>query len=246
MTHSRFSARDRWLLVFLLLLVAVSCLAGAFRRSIFARPFPRFSVSRAPAILLGTLVGLSSLSVVSSAKAEGQASVPEEDASEPFEPEFTDSVNLSAFLALGAVIVNYEHLFAQRHGVVVEGYYSNFFNKTQSWTGGLAYRFHFARRMGGFFAGPFVRVGELKEEIYFDRNGKRTAHQVESTLVLVGANLGYRFQWDGGFNIVLRGGYGAQLVSDYQWSPLPQNNTDQKVHEALNGLDLEASIGFSF
>lgn len=152
--------------------------------------------------------------------------------------KLTDSINLSALLVLGAVIITYEHLVAQRHGIVVEGYYSNAFNpSTQSWTGGLAYRYHFSEGMGGLFAGPFVRGGYLRE-------GLNTEYELECPYALVGANIGYRFQFDVGPNFVLRAGYGYQFYSDYRWTPRPPD--DAATRKALNGLDIEVSLGFSF
>ena len=55
------------------------------------------------------------------------------------------------------------------------------------------------------------------------------------------------WQWKNGVAIVVRGGYGYQINPIYKWSPsIPIDNNKKSQIEALQGLDLELSIGYSF
>jgi hypothetical protein len=144
---------------------------------------------------------------------------------------------------LGVALLTYEQLFARRHGVMIEGYYSI---PTQTWTAGLAYRYHFRPGLGGFFVAPFVRFGVVQDDIKFKVDGQKISSHVRSPLGLAGASLGYRFQWKSGFNAVLRAGYGYQFYSNYDWTPSRPPNGDARAREALYGLDTEVSVGFSF
>ncbi len=72
-------------------------------------------------------------------------------------------------------------------------------------------------------------------------------YEVEGGLAAAGANLGYRWQWGNGVAMSLRGGYGYPIWSDVEWTPDDGENEDFKgIFEALMGLDLELSVGYSF
>ena len=70
---------------------------------------------------------------------------------------------------------------------------------------------------------------------------------MQSNLNLVGIGAGYRWQWKNGLNALIRGGYGYQINANYNWTPFEPKDLKRKNRaEALQGMDLEFSIGYSF
>ena len=109
------------------------------------------------------------------------------------------------------------------------------------------YRFHFSPGLEGLFLGAFLRTGGIASEVEYKDGDDEVEYEVEGGLAAAGANLGYRWQWGNGVAMSLRGGYGYPFWSDVEWSPDDGENEDFKgIFEALMGLDLELSVGYSF
>jgi hypothetical protein len=160
---------------------------------------------------------------------------------------FKNSVSLSAFLLLGSFQVNYERLVGDRHGLLAEGYYAFSGSSEGTPTIGLSYRYHLKKSLNGTFANVFYRWGDVHFKSDFEEDGIVKSYEMRTITNLVGIGLGYRKQWSNGISAVLRGGYGYQIGAKYNWLPSQPKNLSQKATaEALQGLDLEISIGYSF
>jgi hypothetical protein len=105
---------------------------------------------------------------------------------------------------------------------------------------GAGYRYHFHPGMESLFAGAFVRYGELDLEVPI----KDETFGLSGTALLVGANVGYRWQWGNGLSLALRGGYGIPVLKDLDWTP--SEPEEAGVFETFMGLDLELNLGYSF
>lgn len=160
---------------------------------------------------------------------------------------FKNSISLSTFIFLGSAQLNFERLVGERHGIVVEGYYAFGGSSKGTPTAGLAYRYHFQKSLNGVFANAFYRWGDVHYKANFEENGTTNSYQMRTTTNLVGVGIGYRKQWSNGLAAVFRAGYGYQLDAKYEWLPSqPLNNSKRTSAEALQGMDIEISIGYSF
>ncbi|MCX6180521.1 MAG: hypothetical protein NT150_01150 [Bacteroidetes bacterium] len=161
--------------------------------------------------------------------------------------QFKNSISLSAFILLGSVQINYERLVGDRHGLLAEGYYAFSGSSEGTPTIGLSYRYHFKKSLNGAFANAFYRWGDVHYKAVFEENGVEKSFQMRTTTNLVGLGLGYRKQWSNGLAAVLRGGYGYQIGAEYDWLPSqPLSLSNKATAEALQGLDIEISVGYSF
>lgn len=161
--------------------------------------------------------------------------------------KFKNSISLSAFIFLGSVQINYERLVGDRHGLLAEGYYAFSGSSKGTPTIGLSYRYHFKKSLNGAFANAFYRWGDVHYKADFEENGIEKSYQMRTITNLVGLGLGYRKQWSNGIAAVLRGGYGYQIGAEYKWHPAqPLDLSKKETVEALQGLDIEISIGYSF
>jgi hypothetical protein len=112
----------------------------------------------------------------------------------------------------------------------------------------LNYRWHFSESMDSIFIGPYAR--------YRDISGTGTAGGVAYNIAIpewtVGLNIGKRWVWNNGFNVVLAAGSGASLRSE------AATNTNTPAGAALatlrkdnhmfvdNSSYAEFSIGYVF
>lgn len=162
-------------------------------------------------------------------------------------PSYKNSISLSSFILLGSVQINYERLTSDRHGILTEGFYAFSGESEGTFAVSVAYRYHFKKSLDGMFASAFYRWGDVYLEAEFNENGMENSYQMQTTQNLVGAGLGYRKQWLNGFAVVFRAGYGYQIGATYLWQPSePLNQSAREQAEALRGLDLEISFGYSF
>lgn len=160
---------------------------------------------------------------------------------------FTHSIGVAPLVFLGSFYANYETLLAPRHGLLAEGGYAFAGPSSGSWGASLGYRYHFTPGLEGLFAGAFVRTGALASEVEIKDGDDESTYDVEGGYATAGANLGYRWQWVNGVAMSLRGGYGYPFWSEVEWSPDDdKHGTVKDVFEALMGLDLELSVGYSF
>jgi hypothetical protein len=160
---------------------------------------------------------------------------------------FTRSVGVTPLVFLGQLYANYEQLLVPRHGLLAEGGYVFFGPSSGSWSASLGYRYHFSPGLEGLFVGAFLRTGAFNSEVEYKNEDDEVTYDVEGGMAAAGANLGYRWQWGNGVAMSLRGGYGYPFWSDVEWTPDDGENEDFKgVFEALMGLDLEVSVGYSF
>ena len=161
--------------------------------------------------------------------------------------EKRNSISLGSFILLGSVQVNYERLIGKHHGLLAEGYYSFAGSSKKTVTIGCSYRYHFKPSLKGFFVNGFFRYGDVYFTSAHTENGTSKTYEMQTILKLIGLGLGNRWQWRNGLAIVLRGGYGYQINPVYKWSPsVPLDNTKKSQTEAIQGLDIEISIGYSF
>ena len=161
--------------------------------------------------------------------------------------EKRNSISLSSFILLGSVQLNYERLIGKHHGLLAEGYYSFAGSSKKTLTIGGSYRYHFKPSLKGFFINGYFRYGDVYNTSAFTENGNSKTYEMQTNLKLIGLGLGNRWQWKNGLAMVVRGGYGYQINPVYKWSPsIPLDNNKKSQIEALQGLDLELSVGYSF
>ncbi len=163
--------------------------------------------------------------------------------------EFTMAANVNPLgIVSGSYGGNFEYLFAQMHGVVVEGAYSSSASGETSSTGylgALHYRWHWSGAMQSGFLGAFVKYGSSTGTGTY---GVGTPFTFDMTLVSYGLNVGKRWVWDNGINVVARIGYG-QTSLDFETSDAGANDsidTFKTALELLAGIDLEFSVGYAF
>lgn len=154
-------------------------------------------------------------------------------------PSFRHSVSLSGFLLLGSVQANFEELVAPHHGVVVEGYHAFAGSSRNSSTVGVLYRYHFRPALGGAFVNLSLRYGDVRFRTPADQ-------EMQTTLRLAALGCGYRLQSKRGWAAVARAGYGYQVGARYEWTPSEPDRAVAARVQALQGLDLEISLGYSF
>ena len=181
-----------------------------------------------------------------------------------------NAINLQlAELFFKSYFINYEHMIAARHGVVVEGGYigpytfsMNLSGKAAKWqasqgyTFGAQYRLHFWESMDSFFIGAFYKYGSLAGTI-LSSNGSGVVFTSSdgqppigfvSTYHIIGLQLGLRIVWDSGFNLAGRVGAGANLGSlRYSTQDFESNrNAFANVFATVLGFDMEISAGYAF
>ncbi len=157
--------------------------------------------------------------------------------------QFRNSFSFGMFIVFGNIQLNYERLLSPNHGLVVEGFYDSDAPGLQTWTAGVEYRYHFRNSLKGPFARVFYRTGEVEQLFDIDDMD----FQMNTRLNVLGLGAGYRWQWAKGFAIVARAGYGYQIAEKHDWIPgEPTNSQMKNITEALQGMDLELGIGYSF
>lgn len=143
---------------------------------------------------------------------------------------------------------NFEHLFAVKHGLLIEGYYT-FDTKFSGVTG--AYRYHFDNvkennSIISSFFGLFVTSRKVRAE-YKDKD-KDEKYNIDIKLFTIGLDYGTRYSlWDS-FNFAWRVGYGYPFTADFSWSPKKHKDYDstEKLYRIFMGIDAELSIGIVF
>jgi hypothetical protein len=201
--------------------------------SMFAR---LFAAAVVPALL--------SLPAVASAEEAPAAAV-----SKPAERRH--SVNVSPLgIAFGAYSVNYEHLFAGGHGLLVEGSYAHDTDDdigTSSWGGALGYRWHTNGTQDSLFLGVTAAYSQGHGYMIIDDE----RYEVDLASKGVTVNVGKRWQTAGGLNVTLRigGGWGEHTVDADTSDPDGQRAEDD-VNDFLElfpfAVEGELSIGYSF
>lgn len=107
----------------------------------------------------------------------------------------------------------YEKTFEKRHGLAVRLEYTPLSDSTISATGHgvlLNYRFHFSQTMESVFMGPYLRYRKVSG------SGVVSGTAFEFTIpeYTVGLNIGKRWVWQNGFDVVLAIGYGKVVGSN--------------------------------
>lgn len=203
-------------------------------------------ISRIVRPFLAALTLLSALAFIPTQAFAGDVEEEETEDESPALP-FRQSVGLSPFILVGGLSGNYEYLLGYRHGLMAEGSYGLLGDASGSWSVGAGYRFHFFPGMGGPFLGAFTRGGFVTTKVPLEEKAGKKTYSLESPVTLLGANGGYRWQGEKGWNLVVRGGYGYPVVSDFRWSPTDPEDADIKgIIEGFMGLDVELTLGYSF
>jgi len=153
---------------------------------------------------------------------------------------------------LNLYALNMEALVASRHGIGLRIDYAPLTENNIDITNQaviLNYRWHFQPSMDSLFAGPYLR--------YRKNSGSGTAAGIDfdydSTEVTWGVNIGKRWTWKNGFNLVAMGGYG---YSDFSETISKENpSVEAAMSEFKKGVnDIffddpfygELSIGYAF
>ena len=168
--------------------------------------------------------------------------------------KFNQSINMCPIaVAFNMYSFNYEYLVAKRHGLVARFEYAPL---SEKYSGEkvkaddigfiLSYRYHFSPQMNSIFVSAFARYG------VYDGTGTSNSTDFDFTItdLLIGANVGKRWVWDNGFNIVFALGYGISM-NDTETKP---SNSDIKStlnkfkdeDTVLSPMFGELSIGYAF
>ncbi|HVX97236.1 MAG TPA: hypothetical protein VHK47_20130 [Polyangia bacterium] len=178
-------------------------------------------------------------------------------------PARENSINGSPLgVIFGAYSLNYEHLSGGTHGFVVEGSFAHtsgsstegssaVSSTSKSYDAAIGYRWHWSGRQDSGFLGLMAGYGVGSGSAVVSSNGTSQSFDLTLKAPRVVANIGKRWQWDGGFNITFRIGAGWAKYT------VSTSSTDPDAQEAVNGLqhvltlipialDGELSIGYSF
>jgi hypothetical protein len=166
-------------------------------------------------------------------------------------PERTHSINISPLGALvGDYALTYEHLFADQHGLIVEGIgtrSSGDEGKSLQFGGGVGYRWHWRARQNSGFLGLMVaqRFGSGEVTV----NGMTHDMSVRSTTVT--ANIGKRWMLTDAVNVTLRLGAGwGHHVATAKEDTMAAKDAEETMNGLLSllpiGLDGELSVGYTF
>jgi Protein of unknown function (DUF3575) len=168
------------------------------------------------------------------------------------------NVNNSINMCPGGIIFgiysfNFEHLFVERHGVVVRLDFesvSESFSDDKIDANGygiiLNYRYHFSGALESMFLGSFARYRVYKG------TGNTAAEEFDFTLpeFTFGLNAGKRWVWNSGFNITLAFGYGfANNSKETEPDNVSYKNTLNKFeneYDFLGPFYGEFSLGYAF
>ena len=136
----------------------------------------------------------------------------DKDSTNSFSKDFSNSINMCPVaLAFNFYSMNFEHLFDGTHGLVARFDYesiSDTYSDNPIELSGygfiLNYRYHFSGQMESIFLGSYARY-----RIY-DGNGKAGATDFDMSITesSFGLNLGKRWVWNSGFNVLFSMGYG--------------------------------------
>jgi hypothetical protein len=156
-----------------------------------------------------------------------------------------NTLNISPIsLVLGSINGNYEHLFAGRHGIFVEGGYG--IDNKKGYGGG--YRFHYRKETKNniisSYLGFFIKWQYASTNFEDDDE----SYDLEFRILTAGFNWGTRYDLWGPLNFAWRIGYGIPFKTEFNWAP--QKHDKYKTIEALvkifTGIDSEVSIGIAF
>jgi hypothetical protein len=140
-------------------------------------------------------------------------------------------------LAQGDVLITYEYLLNQAHGLAVMleyqaemPAYEEFPYTRYAASIFLNYRYHFSKEMNSIFIGPYFRARVYDGEM--DANGSLDYSDPEITL---GVYLGKNWVWNNGFKVTLTGGYGPYL-----------RESSESSDEFMDKYIGELSVGYAF
>jgi hypothetical protein len=139
---------------------------------------------------------------------------------------------------LNQYIVNYEYLYGQRHGLAARVEYAPMSDDAISSTGKavvLNYRWHFSKSMESIFAGPYARY----REIIGTGSVGGAAFNFTIPEWTIGVNVGKRWVWRNGFNVVLSAGLGVSTRTE------TVNPTNAAIDSAITTLKTDHPTYFN-
>jgi hypothetical protein len=154
-------------------------------------------------------------------------------------PKYRMSINVSGLIALGAVWPTIEYFIDDHDTLLLEGAYYVFGPAAGDYEAGVGYRRYLFAPNEGVFLGGFARAGHQRGTV---RNGK---YSYETPFGAVGANGGYKWQWDNGLCFTTRLGYGYP-ITDIKWTPERPAGSIAPLTAAIMGLDADLAVGYSF
>jgi len=144
---------------------------------------------------------------------------------------FNQAINMCpGAIAFGMLSFNYEYLFNQTHGIVARFDYdkiSETFSDDKIEADGIGftlnYRWHWSGAMESSFLGSYIRYR------FYDGTGISNSTKFDFTMpeFTVGLNIGKRWVWNSGINIVVSFGYG------YSWFSTETNPKSDDIDSTL-------------
>ncbi len=167
------------------------------------------------------------------------------------EPHQENSINVNPIGVLfGSYSLNFEHLFAEQHGLLAEGTFATSSSGTTSTVDGgfaVGYRWHWSKSQNSGFLGANLgyRLGSAKATV------DSSTFDLNVSVPYAVFNIGRRFAWDFGLNVTLRAGLGRGFYSISSTSTNPNVQSAIKTVEDVYNripvvLDGEVSIGYDF
>lgn len=166
---------------------------------------------------------------------------------------FKNSINFNPLgIALGSIGANYEHLFGNTSGIMIQGGFPAGYGlgKGSGMAMELQFRYHYFRKpnqigLNSPFWGPFVYYETSETEI---KDNIGTTYNVDIKYLKAGASWGRRWIWNNSFNLVFKIGYGIPLYAKFDWSPTEPDQVQaiESMTKILAGIDSELTMGFAF
>lgn len=169
----------------------------------------------------------------------------------PVMAQDSDALNICALAIplFKEYVVSYEYLYEQRHGLVTRLEHGSMSDGASTGTNQalvINYRWHFSESMESLFIGPWARYREVRG------SGSTGGAAFEFTTPewTIGINIGKRWVWENGFNVVVATGSGVS-----QRDPAPTNASAAAALAAFkkdntmfveNSSYSEFSIGYVF
>lgn len=153
------------------------------------------------------------------------------------------AVNLEGLSFSSGIAGNYEYLLNNSHGFIAEGS-AALWGDLSSYRVGAGYRYHFTPSMESFFMGTYLSYGSSSGEV----TENSVKYKFDANITKYGVNIGKRWVWDNGINLVARiGGGGSSVDIEYNQDAKP--GSDKLVEDVLGLLskvDGELSVGYVF
>ena len=165
--------------------------------------------------------------------------------------ESKNGINIGFMGALQTVSfsVNYEHLFNNRHGLVIGMPLINT-NRGKEHGFSLSYRNRWKEKMSSPYWGFFLNYSRVEIPATETVNGSVVnEYWARNTAATIGFNVGRRWVTNIGLDLGIRAGVGIP-ISKFEWIEEPTDpdfvDFSESVFKVISAFDVELSVGYCF